>query len=233
MAVEKFESLVAALEGLFEKPFDELPGELRARVQPGRWGREDAAARRKTADYWDYNNDPATEEERRGHAAFIDKLHDVRADVEEDERLALKKVETWADKDGVLKARERLARAIPIRDELEKVLQVKRGDFPEAEVSDCTQTQVKETAQQSSGTAAKPWLVKDPNDPEPPQPWYTSARYFARQLVAENPTLLVKRPNLAVKVAQALKNVGILKRGGKRPLGEATVRKAFSNIKLG
>lgn len=79
----------------------------------------------------------------------------------------------------------------------------------------------------------KPWLIANPSDPKPEQPWYTPARYFARQLVKNDSTLLSKRPALSQKVAQSLTAAGFLKRGGKKPLDANTVLKAFVNVSLG
>lgn len=78
-----------------------------------------------------------------------------------------------------------------------------------------------------------PWNIKDSRDPKPEQPWYTPARYFARQLVREDSTLLTKRNTLANKVVQSLTNAGIKKRGGKKPFDPGTIKKALSNIDLG
>jgi hypothetical protein len=80
---------------------------------------------------------------------------------------------------------------------------------------------------------AKPWLLPCPDDPKPPQSWYIPARYFARELVKKDSTLLQKKDLLAGKVAKLLSDVGIYKRGGKSPLNPATVKKAFSNISFG
>ena len=79
----------------------------------------------------------------------------------------------------------------------------------------------------------KPWLLTDPQDPAPMQPWYTPARYFARQLAIEKPTLLRTRELLAQKVSTALFNAGYKKRGGKHKFGSGTVLKAFANVTLG
>ena len=79
----------------------------------------------------------------------------------------------------------------------------------------------------------KPWLIPNPNDPATNQSWYTAARYFARQLVVEDSTLLIKRPLLACKVSESLENVGICKRGGKKKFASGTVLKAFTNVVLG
>ena len=80
--------------------------------------------------------------------------------------------------------------------------------------------------------AAKPWVIPDPSDPKAEQPWYTPARYFARQMVKEDTTLLGKRNVLANKVSGRLKDVGIFKRGGKKPFDGSTVLKAFANVSL-
>ena len=77
------------------------------------------------------------------------------------------------------------------------------------------------------------WSIVDSNDPNPEQPWYTPARYFARQLVKDDTTLLTKKSLLATKVSQSLTNAGIYKRGGKLPVSDGTVLKALSNVSLG
>ena len=79
----------------------------------------------------------------------------------------------------------------------------------------------------------KPWLVVDPTDPIAPHHWYTPARYFARQLVLSDSTLLIKKLVLADKVSRSLASAGIYKRGGKKPHDAATVLKAFANVTLG
>jgi hypothetical protein len=78
-----------------------------------------------------------------------------------------------------------------------------------------------------------PWLNIDSRDPTPGMDWYTPARYFARQLVIEDSTLLLKRLLLAQKVADSLKATGFLKRGNKKALNKSTVLKAFVNVTLG
>jgi len=87
--------------------------------------------------------------------------------------------------------------------------------------------------QHSSDSDAKPWLVADPKDPTPAQPWYTPARYFGRQLIKDDPTLLQKSLILADKVSKSLDKVGIHKRGGVKPFAADTILKAFANVKLG
>lgn len=88
-------------------------------------------------------------------------------------------------------------------------------------------------AMRAEGEKPKPWLIPNSTDPKAEQPWYTPARYFARQLIKDDPSLLSKRELLAAKVAQQLQSVGICKRGGKLRFSPGTVLKAFSNVKLG
>lgn len=85
---------------------------------------------------------------------------------------------------------------------------------------------------QTPAAAHTPWEIKDPKDPEPEQPWYTPARYFARELVRDDPTLLTKKIALAEKVATSLINVGVCKRGGKKKLLASTILKSFVNVTL-
>ena len=77
-----------------------------------------------------------------------------------------------------------------------------------------------------------PWNIHDSRDPKPEQSWYTPARYFARQLVLEDTTLLTKREVLADKVSRSLSSVNVYKRGGKKKLSASTVLKAFANVKF-
>ena len=79
----------------------------------------------------------------------------------------------------------------------------------------------------------KPWLLHSQGDPDPVQPWYTPARYFARLLVIESPRLLADKARLAEKVVPFLAAKQISKRGGKKPPQACTVLKAFSNVLLG
>lgn len=76
----------------------------------------------------------------------------------------------------------------------------------------------------------KPWLIPIESDPPAEQSWYTPARYFARDLIKQDSTLLTKRDILALKVGQSLVGVGIYKRGGKKPHSPGTIKKALVNI---
>ena len=74
----------------------------------------------------------------------------------------------------------------------------------------------------------KPWEKVDSRDPPAVQPWYTPARYFARQLVSSDTSLLRKKDLLAKEVVKSLSRVGIFKRGGKKPFEPGTIKKAFN-----
>ena len=87
-------------------------------------------------------------------------------------------------------------------------------------------------AEKTKSDRTEPWWTFKEGDPKPKEPWYTPARYFARELVRDDTTLLKKRDLLAEKVAQSLTAVGIYKRGGKSPFGTGTILKSFSNVIL-
>lgn len=78
---------------------------------------------------------------------------------------------------------------------------------------------------------SKPYLVVNQSDPHPKQPWYTPARYFARELINQDPTLLLKRDLLAGKVADMLDKTNIRSRSNKK-FNPATIKKAFSKVNL-
>jgi len=80
--------------------------------------------------------------------------------------------------------------------------------------------------------SGNPWEITDPNDPPPEQPWYTPARYFARKHVSEDSSLLTKRNVLVNKVAKSLIDIGIKKRGGKKPLDPETIKKSLIKVNL-
>lgn len=85
------------------------------------------------------------------------------------------------------------------------------------------------------GTArAGPCWVKDPLDPAGNgyQPWYAVARYLARKLVRDDPTLLKKSQVLAHKVAEELLRMRVGKRGTDKPFDVNTVLKALVKVDL-
>jgi len=105
--------------------------------------------------------------------------------------------------------------------------------FPRpVELSDAPEPPAATPALVSEFRDTKPWLLIDPRDPTPAHEWYTPARYFARQLVIRDSTLLTKRLLLADKVSKSLTSVGIYKHGGKKPFVAETILKAFTNIRF-
>ena len=92
------------------------------------------------------------------------------------------------------------------------------------------QAVLEESTEANRNVKTNSWLIVNPKDPQPEQPWYTPARYFARALVKEDVTLLTKRNLLASKVAKSLDRVGIKKRGGVKSFDPNTIKKAFRNI---
>jgi len=96
----------------------------------------------------------------------------------------------------------------------------------------------KQSSQKETSAKVKqciPWEKKEPTDPEPShfQDWYISARFFARELVKGDGSLLTKRKVLHQKIVKSLTSVEIYKRGkGKKPFDPSTISKALQNIKL-
>jgi|APLak6261664640_1056046.scaffolds.fasta_scaffold02620_5 hypothetical protein len=79
----------------------------------------------------------------------------------------------------------------------------------------------------------KPWEVVDPKDPAPKHPWFTAARFFARQLVKEDSTFLIKKNLLANKTSQLLFQAKVFGRTKNKALDAGTILKAFTNVNLG
>jgi hypothetical protein len=78
-----------------------------------------------------------------------------------------------------------------------------------------------------------PWWKVHPADPTPKQRVFTPARYFARQIVAENPKLNDRRDLLSVAVAEKLFEHGIGPRGDSNERYDAlTIKNAFSKVDL-
>jgi hypothetical protein len=76
-----------------------------------------------------------------------------------------------------------------------------------------------------------PWWKVHQNDTPPPKSylWFTPARYFARQYIAENPNITISKEKLAVKVAHLMKTNNIF-HSGHMPYLASTIRKAFRNV---
>ena len=115
---------------------------------------------------------------------------------------------------------------------------IKRGLYdPEQEtkkpLQDAPDAEGGDVPVKTPAVAISPWLIADPKDPKPEQPWYTPARYFARQLIKDDSTMLTKRNLLAKKIGASLSGVEIYKRGGKLPIADTTILKALTNVSLG
>lgn len=105
--------------------------------------------------------------------------------------------------------------------------------FTPIEAAPITQTLHAPIKAELINSAENPWNIVNPEDPEPLQPWFTPARYFARQLVKDDSTLLIKRELLANKTSQSLFNAGIFGRTKNKALDAGTILKAFNNVSLG
>jgi hypothetical protein len=79
----------------------------------------------------------------------------------------------------------------------------------------------------------EPWLIIDPKDPQPEQPWYTPARYFARKHVKENSNLLANKDKLEGLVVLSLNNAGISNSRNGKFKQNGTILKAWVGVKLG
>jgi len=88
------------------------------------------------------------------------------------------------------------------------------------------------TKKAHTNNAPKPWKIHNTQDPKPAQEWYTAARYFARKIITEDPSLSTKRDLLTAKIVKDLDSVGIKKRGGKHSFNPGTIKKALSNVNL-
>lgn len=89
-----------------------------------------------------------------------------------------------------------------------------------------------ETVTSASG-APKPWTIANPTDPQAEYDWYVYARYFARELIKADSTLLIKKELLAKKIVMSFKNAGIFKRGKTKEYKYTTILKAFVNVTFG
>ena len=82
-----FDSLMIALEGWFDKPLCDLPDKLRQRVKqdfsPMPWDELSPDQRRNVAYQWDYQHNPATEEEREYWWDFFIRMDDLKQQIEE------------------------------------------------------------------------------------------------------------------------------------------------------
>ena len=75
--VSDFLPLSPALSGRLHLSFEDLPADLRERVESAfviPWNRLTPQQRRRFAARWDYDQDPATERERKTVAELFDKM---------------------------------------------------------------------------------------------------------------------------------------------------------------
>lgn len=83
--MSSFDSLTLALEGWFETPLCDLPDALRQRVEEEfflmPWDGLSAANRRSVALQSDYQDDPATEQERRFCSDFVDSMLTIETQI--------------------------------------------------------------------------------------------------------------------------------------------------------
>ncbi len=84
-SADGFESLTLVLENLFETPLDQLPVALRQRVEreffPMPWDSLSAEQRRSVALQVDYQNDPATGQDRRFWWVFYERMRDLEKQI--------------------------------------------------------------------------------------------------------------------------------------------------------
>lgn len=85
-------------------------------------------------------------------------------------------------------------------------------------------------AEKPKSDRTEPWWTLVEGDPDPKEPWYTPARYFARAHVRDKPSLLANRGLLAKQVVASLTAVRIFKRGGKKAFLDGTIKKALINL---
>lgn len=86
---------------------------------------------------------------------------------------------------------------------------------------------------QNLDTVDKPWLIANSSDPVAAYSWYIPARYFARETLKTEPTLLAKKSVLAGRVNVLFKKYEIKKRGGVNNFDDSTIKKAFTNVNFG
>lgn len=90
--MSNFVSLMAVLEGWFDKPLKELPKKQQDRYNrdffPPIWDSLSPEQRRSVAEQWDYQHDPATEKDRRYWWDFYIRMEELKQMLEEYEKVA-------------------------------------------------------------------------------------------------------------------------------------------------
>jgi hypothetical protein len=114
IAGQNFESLTLALEGWFDRPSDALPDQLRRRMEQDfvvPWDYLAPAQRRSVAIRWDYNNDPATQADRKFWCDFYQRIDAIKQQLAEWEVAPVLTASDLALKEARLKElRQELAR---------------------------------------------------------------------------------------------------------------------------
>lgn len=127
VAIQEFESLTLALDGWFDKKLDDLSNALRQHVEqnffPLPWDRLTADQRRRAALRWDYQHDPATEQERQYLWNFFARRDDLQKQKEQWQSAATPTASDLAVKESRLKE---LQQEI---DRMESQLRQARGDY--------------------------------------------------------------------------------------------------------
>lgn len=122
-----FVSLTTALDGWFDKPLSELPKHLQERVRkdffPMPWESLSSEQRQSVARQWDYNHDPATEQDRQFWWDFFIKIDELEKQIEQWASVAAPTAAELARKESRLKElRGELAR-------MQRQQEHARGDY--------------------------------------------------------------------------------------------------------
>ena len=128
--MQHFDALTHALEGWFDHPLCDLPGPLHRRVvqefSPMPWDALSASQRRSVALQWDYQHDPATEQDQKYWWEFFQRVDGLKAQIEEWEATATPTAAELAIKEA------RLAELRQERARMDAHQRSARGDyFPE------------------------------------------------------------------------------------------------------
>lgn len=104
---QEFESLTLALDDCFDKNLEDLPKDLRQRVErdffPFSWDGLSADQRHSRALQWDSQHDPATENERQYWWNYFTRLHDLQDQVEQWQSTKTPTASDLAEKESRLK----------------------------------------------------------------------------------------------------------------------------------
>ncbi|MFO1352326.1 MAG: hypothetical protein U1F68_17300 [Gammaproteobacteria bacterium] len=121
----EYEPLVAALENWFNKPFTKLPRDKRARVKRAfviSWRSLTPAQRRRLAQSYDYEHDPANAAARASDAAFYNEWIENDKEIAKWEAISAHTITELATKEDRLKPLRARAR------EFEEEHRMRRGD---------------------------------------------------------------------------------------------------------